>query len=84
MHQYFGCRERRQCHFVRQGVFMGAGGVVHCVCTAPPRPRQEQRIFTLLQTDAGTKIPANQRPFYRYSSIVQLYVEVVGFPTRWR
>lgn len=70
VYQHFGCCERRQCHFVWQGVFMGAGGVVHCVCTTPPRPCQKQRIFTLLQTDAGTKIPAHQRPFYRYNCIV--------------
>lgn len=70
VYQHFGCCERRQCHFVWQGVFMGAGGVVHCVGTTPPRPCQKQRIFTLLQADAGTKISAHQRPFYRYNCIV--------------
>lgn len=70
VHQYLGCCERRQCHCIWQGVFMGAGGVVHCMCTAPPRPCQKQRIFTVLQTDAGTKIPANQRPFCRYNCFV--------------
>lgn len=77
MYQYFGCCERRQCHFVWQGVFMGAGGAVHCVCTAPSRPRQKQRIFTVLQTDARTKIPANQCTFCRY--ICSLTVHVDGW-----
>lgn len=70
MYKYFGCCERRQCHFVWQGVFMGNGAVVHRVCTAPPHPGPKQRILTFLQKDAGTKIPANQCTFCRYNRII--------------
>ena len=66
MYQYFGCCERRQGHFVWQGGFMAAGGIIYCVGSAPPQPGQKQRIFRVLQTDAGTEIPANPCPFCRY------------------
>lgn len=78
MYEHFGRRERRQRHFVRQGVFMGAGAAVHCVCTTPPQPGQKQRILTLLQTDAGTKVPANPCAFCRYNCM-SLTVHVGGW-----
>lgn len=72
MYTYFGCRGGRQCHFVWKGVFMGAGPVVHCVRTAPPQPGQKQRILTVLQKDAGTKIPASPCTFCRYNCMILL------------
>lgn len=66
MYEYFGCCARQQCHIVWEGLLMGAGAVVHCVCAAPPQPGQKQRIPTFLQTNAGNKAPPLQCALYRY------------------
>lgn len=54
---------------------MGAGSVVHRVCTAPPQPGQEQRIPTILQRDAGTEAAAAHCSLCRY----QLHATVNPF-----
>lgn len=56
---------------------MGAGAVVYWVCAAPPQPGQEQRLPTILQTDAGAEAAAAHRPLYRYNRthvVRELYI----------
>lgn len=90
--EYSGYCARRQCHFVWEGVFMVAGAVVHWVCAAPPQPGQEQRIPTILQTDAGTEAPAAHCTLCRYNcanvvrelKICLLHMCGSVFSTRWQ